>query len=328
MVVIADHAPCSASTTHPLLRWVVSSGAIHPGHGSYHRLMAADQDPNLPSASRPTRPAGLVPNASVAAVAAYAGIRTRVGDLVRDLAPGVADETGVPACPEWTVTETLAHLVGVTVDIVEGNIAEAGTKPWADAQAARFSSLGVDGLLDRWAETAPVIDSLGGVLPDMVASQLVFDAVTHEHDICGALGLPGARTSDAVEVGVGFLLAALAGSVAGGSAPSLVISLEGDEDVIVAMSPPRCVSPPPGSRCCVPSAAGDRSTRFVPSTGAVTRRRTSACSSSAPSAPRRNPSWSSRLTGFGRLGAGGRGHAAGAGQGVRSNSSRGGGQRA
>ena len=96
--------------------------------------MAADQDPNLPSASRPTRPAGLVPNASVAAVAAYAGIRTRVGDLVRDLAPGVADETGVPACPEWTVTETLAHLVGVTVDIVEGNIAEAGTKPWADAR--------------------------------------------------------------------------------------------------------------------------------------------------------------------------------------------------
>ena len=131
------------------------------------------------------------------------------------------------------MTDTLAHLVGVTVDIVEGNIAEAGTKPWADAQAARFSSLGVDGLLDRWAETAPVIDSLGGVLPDMVASQLVFDAVTHEHDICGALGLPGARTSDAVEVGVGFLPAALAGSVAGGSAPSLVISLEGDEDVIV-----------------------------------------------------------------------------------------------
>lgn len=211
--------------------------SVEPGHGSYHRLMAADQDPNLPSASRPTRPAGLVPNASVAAVAAYAGIRTRVGDLVRDLAPGVADETGVPACPEWTVTETLAHLVGVTVDIVEGNIAEAGTKPWADAQAARFSSLGVDGLLDRWAETAPVIDSLGGVVPDMVSSQLVFDAVTHEHDICGALGLPGARTSDAVEVGVGFLLAALAGSVAGGSAPSLVISLEGDEDVIVGDEP-------------------------------------------------------------------------------------------
>lgn len=238
MVVIADHhAPCSASTTHPLLRRVASSGAIHPGHGSYHRLMAAGQDPNLPSASRPTRPAGLVPNASVAAVAAYAGIRTRVGDLVRDLAPGVADETGVPACPEWTVTKTLAHLVGVTVDIVEGNIAEAGTKPWADAQAARFSSLGVDGLLDRWAETAPVIDSLGGVVPDMVASQLVFDAVTHEHDICGALGLPGARTSDAVEVGVGFLLAALAGSVAGGLAPSLVISLEGDEDVIVGDEP-------------------------------------------------------------------------------------------
>ena len=94
------------------------------------------------------------------------------------------------------MTETLAHLVGVTVDIVEGNIAEAGTKPWADAQAARFSSLGVDGLLDRWAETAPVIDSLGGVVPDMVASQLVFDAVIHEHDICGALGLPGARTSE------------------------------------------------------------------------------------------------------------------------------------
>ena len=147
--------PAPASTTHPLLRWVASSGAIHPCLCSYHRLMAADQDPNLPSASRPTRPAGLVPNAAVAAVAAYTGIRTRVGDLVRDLAPGVADETRVPACPEWSVTETLAHLVGVTVDIVEGNIAEAGTKPWADAQAARFSSLGVMVALRR-AETAPV----------------------------------------------------------------------------------------------------------------------------------------------------------------------------
>ena len=40
----------------------------------------------------------------------------------------------VASCPDWTVREVTAHLVGVTADALAGNLADAGTDPWTAAQ--------------------------------------------------------------------------------------------------------------------------------------------------------------------------------------------------
>lgn len=176
------------------------------------------------------RPAGLVPDASTVAIAAYADLRARLSALMAETDPEVAASTVVPACPQWTVLEAFAHVVGITIDIVDGNMEGVATAPWADSHVSRFASLGVDGLLERWEQTAPVIDSLAGLIPDATASQFVFDACTHEHDIRGALGRPGARDSAAVHVALGFVETMLVGQVESAGLPSLLIDL-GTEQV-------------------------------------------------------------------------------------------------
>jgi hypothetical protein len=65
----------------------------------------------------------------------------------------------------------------------------------------------IDELLDLWAQTIDLATArLGQRDVESPAGATVFDALTHEHDIRGALGEPGARTDDpAFAVAVGFL---------------------------------------------------------------------------------------------------------------------------
>jgi uncharacterized protein (TIGR03083 family) len=133
---------------------------------------------------------------------AYRGVRVRVRELVVER-PAAAD-TVVPAAPEWTVHDVVAHLGGITADIVAGNIDGAGTDEWAAAQVAAREHREIVDLLDEWDECAgPVeamVDSLGAA-----GGQLLGDAVTHEHDLRGALGCPGERGSDALAIGFDWL---------------------------------------------------------------------------------------------------------------------------
>jgi len=135
----------------------------------------------------------------------YGDLRLRLSALLRDVAPAEADSRVVPACPDWTVTDTVAHLCGVSIDILDGNLAEAGTAAWADSHVERFAPLGLAGLLDRWADAGPSVEALGPMIPPANAAQLVFDATTHEHDIRGALGRPGARDVEGIRIGLEFL---------------------------------------------------------------------------------------------------------------------------
>ena len=181
----------------------------------------------------PLVPPGPAADASAAAIAAHSGVRARVTELLDGIDEDRAAATVVPACPAWSVTDTLAHAVGVCIDIVEGNIGDdVGTAAWADSHVDRFASLGVAGLLERWVETAPVIDSLAGVLPGPIASQFVFDATTHEQDLRGALGAPGGRGSDGIVVGLRFIQGGLDAAVRRQGLPPLVLVSEVDRVVV------------------------------------------------------------------------------------------------
>ncbi len=152
---------------------------------------------------------------------AYRGIRVRVGELVAwcdDPALG----TVAPATPDWTVHDLLAHLVGVTADIVSGNLDGVGTDAWAAAQVeARRRATG-DDLLAEWTEHGPVVEEMASQF-GRAAGQLVSDATTHEHDVRGALGAPGARGSDAVALSFGFLGLSLAEQLDAADRGALVV---------------------------------------------------------------------------------------------------------
>jgi uncharacterized protein (TIGR03083 family) len=139
-----------------------------------------------------------------AAGAAYRLINKRVDALVRGR-DGIA-EMAVPACPGWTVRQVVAHLAGVAQDIVAANLTKKGTGPWADAQVARLDGYSIDDLLDLWAQSLDAVSANLALASDAGVCQLVFDTLTHEHDIRGALSEPGSRTGDlAFKAALGFM---------------------------------------------------------------------------------------------------------------------------
>ncbi|AKN16975.1 hypothetical protein MHAE_01595 [Mycobacterium haemophilum DSM 44634] len=138
------------------------------------------------------------------AAAAYRLVYGRVDALLRGRAE--IAEFAVPACPAWTVRQTVAHLAGVAHDIISLNLEAVGTDSWTQAQVDRLGGNNIDELLDLWGQTIDPVTARLGLGPKGSECQLVFDALTHEHDIRGALCKPYSRTGDLpFEVTMGFL---------------------------------------------------------------------------------------------------------------------------
>ena len=159
-----------------------------------------------------------------ASLAAYGALRERVTELLGTMSDDEAAATRVAACPAWTVTDTAAHLCGVTVDILDGNLDEVATDPWTASQVERLAPLGLAAILERWSETSPVVESLAAGFPASAAAQMVFDASTHEQDIRGALGRPGGREATSIVVGLGFMESSLDQFVRAARLPALGVA--------------------------------------------------------------------------------------------------------
>jgi uncharacterized protein (TIGR03083 family) len=148
-----------------------------------------------------------VTGADIDYAGAYRGVRDRVRTLVTDATDEQLDEI-TPAAPEWRTRDVLAHLVGVTADVLAGNLEGVTTDAWTAAQVEPRRDRPLADLLAEWDANAlqvePQIASWGAV-----AGQFVGDAVTHEHDIRGALGRPGARDSGALAIGYEWMGAIL-----------------------------------------------------------------------------------------------------------------------
>ncbi|MCW2557729.1 MAG: hypothetical protein JWP55_1693 [Mycobacterium sp.] len=148
------------------------------------------------------RPPRLMPIADAAA--AYRLVYDRVDALIHGRTE--VSELKVPACPAWTIRQTVAHLTGVAEDIVALNMEDKTADTWTRAQVDRLGDQSLDQLLDRWSQMIDPASTMLTFAPQESACQLVFDTLTHEHDIRGALSEPGTRTGDlAFEVAMGFV---------------------------------------------------------------------------------------------------------------------------
>lgn len=145
----------------------------------------------------------LLPDSDV--VSAYRELRHRTIALVHSASESRAHDV-VPHCPAWTVHDVVAHLVGVPEDILAGRMDGVTTDAWTQAQVDRHRDDSLLRLAEVWSASAESFDPVLPHIPSPVNSQLVMDAVTHEHDLRHALGEPGARDSTAVRVALGWLL--------------------------------------------------------------------------------------------------------------------------
>jgi uncharacterized protein (TIGR03083 family) len=91
----------------------------------------------------------------------------------------------VPATPDWTVHDLLAHLAGTPADLLADRMDDAPSPAWTarqvDARAARSPA-------DLVAELRSNVDAVVATLEGNERPALVWDAVVHHADLHEALG--------------------------------------------------------------------------------------------------------------------------------------------
>jgi uncharacterized protein (TIGR03083 family) len=112
----------------------------------------------------------------------------------------------VPACPDWTVHDVVAHLAGVCADILAGNLEGVASDPWTAEQVRRRQEWPLPEVVAEWSELAPQLEANAGAFPREAGEQWIADLTTHEHDVRGAVSQPGARASAGVDIAVHFVV--------------------------------------------------------------------------------------------------------------------------
>lgn len=156
---------------------------------------------------------------------AYAETRGRLIDLFSRVPDGRLEAT-VPACPEWTLKDLLAHLIGVAEDMLAGNLEGVGSPEWTSAQIGRRSDKPASELIAEWKELGPELDRAVANVPSAIAGIFLADSVTHEHDARGAVGDRGARDSAAVAMTLETFVRVFARRVRDQELPALAVQWE------------------------------------------------------------------------------------------------------
>jgi uncharacterized protein (TIGR03083 family) len=124
----------------------------------------------------------------------YLAVVARVTGLARG-AEGALDEN-VPACPQWTARQVIAHLAGLAEDWVAGRLDDYGSDTWAAAQVTRFEGQSLDEVLAAWSAAANAFSTLGPSPIGGTPARWAFgDGVVHEADLCPVLA-PGRRVPE------------------------------------------------------------------------------------------------------------------------------------
>jgi uncharacterized protein (TIGR03083 family) len=136
----------------------------------------------------------------------YRETRERLTGLVAGL-----DEadlgTPVPACPGWSVADVIGHLAAIPEDALAGRLTGPPSEEETAAQVARFRGKPMAQTLAGWTELAPRFEEVVAAFKVWPA---VIDVASHEQDIRGAVGQPGARDTEVIRETSGWLLARLA----------------------------------------------------------------------------------------------------------------------
>ncbi|CAL9614187.1 hypothetical protein SUDANB121_05717 [Nocardiopsis dassonvillei] len=150
----------------------------------------------------------------------YSEVQERLLALAAEL-DDAALGTAVPACPDWTVQQTYAHLAGLCAEVVAGTFTPPASDEATARQVAERADRGIGELCDEWRAATPALLELLGTETRLRYRLPVVDAWTHENDIRGALGLePATGHADTL---LDFSLTGL-GRAWPGHAPGLTVT--------------------------------------------------------------------------------------------------------
>jgi uncharacterized protein (TIGR03083 family) len=125
----------------------------------------------------------------------YDDARARVCALIVGLSPEQLDST-VPATPEWSARQLLAHLAGVASDAVHGRTEGWPGPTWTGSHVMEREGRAPDEVVAEWARVAPVVCE--GIARRRISRAIVHDVLTHEADLREAFAL-GRLPADVVD---------------------------------------------------------------------------------------------------------------------------------
>ena len=135
----------------------------------------------------------------------YRDTRERLTALVAGL-DEAALATPVPACPGWLVQDVVAHLAAVVEDALAGRLTGPPSEAETAVQVARYKGRPMTRTLAEWTAEAPQFEE---IISAFNVPQAVIDVASHEQDIRGALGEPGARDTEVIKQMAAWLIARL-----------------------------------------------------------------------------------------------------------------------
>jgi uncharacterized protein (TIGR03083 family) len=160
--------------------------------------------------------------------AIYAGAQERVKAYAFSLSDSELD-TRVPACPEWTAKELVAHVTGVASDSLAANIDNLGQPGWTQAQVDERKDRTLEEIVAEWDTiTAQLTAALDDLHPTLSAA-LIGDLVTHEHDLKGTTSNTDARDADGVTVATSFYARNFGKRLKDAGLPTLTVEADGNE---------------------------------------------------------------------------------------------------
>ena len=147
---------------------------------------------------------------------AYRSGKDAVATLVMDADGAVS----VPSCPAWTISDLVAHLVGLAEDVSSGNVDGYASDSWTAAQVDRRADRPVGEMLDEWDGLAERLVEKFEDLPAALPNAIVVDVVEHEQDLHEALRQSDTDRHGRVEVALSSLIGGLRGVHARSGLPS------------------------------------------------------------------------------------------------------------
>ncbi|MBR8743762.1 maleylpyruvate isomerase N-terminal domain-containing protein [Nocardiopsis sp. MG754419] len=137
----------------------------------------------------------------------YQQAQQRLVALAGDL-DEAALTTVVPACPDWDVRGTYAHMAGLCVEVVQGLVTPPASDEVTARQVADRAGVGIDRIIEEWVRGTPALLELMSAGTRMRYTLPALDTWHHENDIRGALGLE--PRGDDADLLAGFVLGGLA----------------------------------------------------------------------------------------------------------------------
>jgi uncharacterized protein (TIGR03083 family) len=129
----------------------------------------------------------------------YLAAYERLTALAADLGPEQLAQP-VPATPGWSVHDVFAHLTAIPTDAMAGRLTGVPSDDFTATQVAQRKDVPLEDILAEWAPNVAAMAE--GARAGLVPPNLAVDAVTHEQDIRGALGLSRVDDSAAIRFSV------------------------------------------------------------------------------------------------------------------------------